>query len=255
MRARWLLAQTEAQLNACYQLRSYAFGRSTTSRPHQDRFDVQTLPDGSSQSCTFEIKRYGMTVGTARLTIAGHPEFTSVQSEAGDLLDTGGHLASFVNARTLRQEGFSPVVAEIGCVGISDGANRDGAVLHEINRAIVSEIRSRQIGLLLWVMTPQAVEHVNVTGLNFAPVPDASFKRNAPHVLRYMARHYDVFLPDLPNRLPEIAYDPYLIDELDDSTLYELASGCADGAAVYWMDAARFVAAVEGEAVTAGAGY
>ena len=251
MRARWLLAQTDAQRNACYQLRTYAFDRSTLQRPHQDRFDVQTLPDGSPQSYTFEIKRYGMTVGTARLTIAAHPEFTQVHSEVAELVDTAGDLAGFVNARTVHRDGSPPVVAEIGCVGISAGANRDGAVLREINRAIASVVTDRSIDVLLWLTTPQAVSHINAQGMCFDPVPGATFNRRSPHILRYMAHHYDVFLPDLDKRLPELAFATDIIDDMSDEMLREMTSGCADGAYVYWMDAHSFASAARSEVVTA----
>lgn len=248
MRARWLLAQTPAQLNTCYQLRAYEFGGQTIKRPHQDDFDVRTLPDGSPQACVFEIKRYGMAVGTARLTLAAHPHYPEVHSEAAWLLSAGGDLARVVNAHTLRWQA-APVIGEIGCVGVSGGANRDGAVLREITRAIASEVQTRGIDLLIWVMTPQVRAEVNALGYAFRPLQEVHLNRHSPEVLRYLARHYDVFLPELVTRLPELAHDPNLVDDIDDETLRQLISGCADGAHLCWMEAQSFVAAATGEAV------
>ncbi len=251
MRARWLLAQTDAQRKACFQLRTYAFDRSILQRSHQDRFDVQILPDGSPQSATFEIKRYGMTVGTARLTIAAHPEFTQLHSEVAELLDTDDDLAAFVNTRTVRSNGELPVIAEIGCVGISAGANRDGAVLREINRAIAAAVEERGIDVLLWLTTPDAVAQINGQDMCFEPLPASTFNRRDPRVLRYMARHFDVFLPDLGKRLPGLASEPYLVEDMSDDMLQQMTSGCRDGAHVYWMDAQTFVSMTRNDFVAA----
>ncbi|NJL04516.1 MAG: hypothetical protein HC911_06305, partial [Chloroflexaceae bacterium] len=83
-------------------------------------------------------------------------------------------------------------------------------------------------------------------GYDFRPAPDLRLDRQTPEVLRYLVRHYELFLPEVVTRLPELADDPTLVDDMDDTTLRQLVSGCADGVHLCWMDAAAFVAAVPG---------